>query len=198
MGNATLGKLINNAGAGKYTNPDAPKKVIEYITRTNGKPDNDLIAWGGLGVLECSGINSIINQFYAVQQLHTRRGAFGRYIDHEIFSFSPNGEYLLSRNNLDIDKIARNMADDIYRHDHCQVIYGVHYPNKYNAHLHIHFAINTVNFYTGNKRRENKRKTADREERFEKIILNEIAASQQPRCKHTGHQARYDAEHRGM
>lgn len=171
-----LGKLINNAGHGNYTNSDAPEKVIRYVTRTNGKSKDELIAWGGLGILEYNGVESVINQFCITQKLYTRRGSFGRYIDHEFFSFSPKGEYILSQNNLDIDKIARKMAYDIYEQDHCQVIYGVHAPDKNESHLHIHFAINTVNFYTGNKRRENIHETADREKRFQKIIWDEIAA----------------------
>lgn len=170
MKTTSYGTLINKAGNGKYTNQDAPENLIRYITRTNGEPKNDLIVWGGLGILEYKSINSIIDQFSLVQKLHTRNGNFGRFIDHEIFSFTPEGKSLLDENNVDIDQLAREMAYTFYETDHCQVLYGVHYPSEEEAHLHIHFAINTVSFETGNKRRENISQTNDRNSLFQKMI----------------------------
>ena len=170
MKTTSYGTLINKAGNGKYTNQDAPENLIRYITRTNGEPKNDLIAWGGLGILEYQSINSIIDQFSLVQQLHTRNGGFGRLIDHEIFSFTPECESLLDENNVDIDRLAREMAYTFYETDHCQVLYGVHSPSKEDAHLHVHFAINTVSFETGNKRRENISQTRERNTQLQNII----------------------------
>lgn len=174
MVSKSFGTLINKDGHGHYTNPNDTKNVIRYVTRTNGRSADDLIAWGGLGVLEHSGVESVIDQFYLIQKLHTRRGNFGKYVSHEIFSFSDVGERLISENNLDIDTIARKMAYDIFEQDHCQVIYGVHAPNNNEKHLHVHFAINAVNFHTGNKRRENKTQTRERDKRFNNIISDEI------------------------
>lgn len=168
------GKLFNKAGKGKYSTPDTPENIIRYITRTNKNSADDLIAWGGLGILEYKGMDSVIHQFRQVQKLHTRKGNFGRYMDHEIFSFSPEGEYLITANKIDIDSLARKMAYDFYDIDHCQVVYGVHAPFEAGKHLHIHFAINTVCYDTGNKRRENRRQTKEREGRFQKIIADEI------------------------
>lgn len=175
MNTKAFGKLFNKDGNKKYTNSDAPEKLIRYVTRTNGKSDDDLLAWGGLGVLEYGGIARSIKQFYIAQAAHTRNGDFGKYMNHEIFSFSYEGEHLILQNNLDIDEIARRMARDIFEQDHCQVIYGVHAPNNAEKHLHIHFAINAVNYRTGNKRHENRSQTRERDIRFNQIIFDELS-----------------------
>lgn len=178
MTDSSYGQLINGAKHGRYLNPDAPENLIRYVTRTNGMADNDLIAWGGLGITEFCGIEAVISQFYHVQRLHTRKGGFGRYMDHEIFSFSTGSEESIQKSNTDIDKIARKMAYDFYDTDHCQVVYGIHRASDDDEHmLHIHFAINTVNYRTGNKRRENTRETHEREARFQKIVEEEIKSS---------------------
>lgn len=175
MNDNPFGIYINFDGHGNYYNPDAPEKVIKYVTRTNGMSKRDLISWGGTGILECFGVESIINQFSYVQKSHTRRGDFGKYMSHEIFSLSPEGEDALLKNNINIDQIARQMARDIFEHDDCQVVYGVHHPDKDNPHKHIHLAINSVNYRTGGKRHENKAQTAERNERFNKIISDAIS-----------------------
>ena len=166
--------LINKAGRNRYNKASDINRVIKYELRKNKNPKKDLIAYGGVGVMECFGINNMINQFLAVCQLHTRKGNFGRYIDHEIFSLSPEAEQFVLNNKLDVDAIAREMAYDIYEKDHCQVIYAVHYASKETSVMHIHFAINTVNFVTGNKRRENIWQTKEREARFNKIMADAV------------------------
>lgn len=175
MSTKTFGLYLNKDGHKKYFNSDAPEKLIRYVTRTNGKDTQDLISWGGAGILKYCGINSIIDQFNYVQQSHTRRGDFGKYMNHEIFSFSPEGEDAILKNNIDIDQVAQQMARDIFERDDCQVVYGLHHPDKNNPHKHIHFAINSVNFRTGGKRHENKAQTAERNERFNKIVSNAIS-----------------------
>ena len=113
------GILISMAGKGRYRNPDAPEKLIRYITRTNGKPDDDLIAWGGLGVTEDAGADAVAGQFGTVQGTYGRGGSFGRYMDHEVFSLSEEAERALADCHADPDGIARRMARDIYENDHC-------------------------------------------------------------------------------
>lgn len=51
MSTPYFGKLISNAGKDKYKTPKSIENVIRYITRTNGDPRSDLIAWGGVGIL---------------------------------------------------------------------------------------------------------------------------------------------------
>ena len=166
----TYGTLFNNAGEGNYRNPISINNVIEYITRTNGDSDEDLITWGAVGAPEFLGVDAIIDEFHLTQKCYKRNGTFGRYVDHEWFSVSPETEKIICENNLDIDRIARDMACEIYEHDHCQVVYGVHQSLAKGKHLHVHFAINTVNFKDGNKRRESMAETRERSLRFNKIV----------------------------
>lgn len=174
MENISFGSLFNKAGEANYTKPNDLDNVIKYIVRENGDSPDDLIALGGLGVTEFLGTDTIIKQFHAVQKMHTRKGNFGRYIDHEVFSFLPETERLIYDNNLDVDTIARKMAYDFYEKDHCQVVYGIHRPPDKNKKLHIHFAVNTVSYVTCNKRRENKRQTKERNSRFNKIVADAV------------------------
>lgn len=170
----STGRLINKSGKRNYTNSDAPEKLIRYITRTNRNPREDLITWGGIGVTEFGGMKAVIEQFYMIQEAYQRKGDFGRYMDHEIFSLSAGAEKDILENNADIDGIARKMARDIYERDHCQVVYGVHKSDGNDSRMHIHFGINTVDFQTKRKWRENKRQTKERGERFQQIVAKEI------------------------
>lgn len=174
MNDKNFGIYLNKDNRGAYCNPDAPEKLIRYVTRASGERKQELVSWGGAGVLEYS-VESVIDQFYFSQKAHTRRGNFGRYINHALFCFSPKGEYAIAKNNMDVDQIARQMARDIFEQDHCQVVYGIHNPDKTEPHLHIHFAINAVNYCTGNKRRENMTQTYNRNIRFNKIISDIIS-----------------------
>lgn len=169
------GLLINKAGEGRYLNQDAPGKVIHYITRTRKDETRaeDVIAWGARGASEYKGADGLIEEFKAVQKLHTRRGNFGRYIDHEIYSFSDLEQQEMIQYGVDIDRLARILANEFYC-EGTQVVYAVHRPDKEDDHLHVHYAVNTVNFYTGNKRRENKNQTKEKGKRMRKLIKWEI------------------------
>lgn len=170
MKSLECGLLLNKAGKKRYFNEDAHARLIRYVTRTNGMPKDGLAAWGGLGVAEFMGVAAVIDQFCEVQKTHTRQGGFGRRADHEVYSFSRDEERLIRENRLDVDGIARAMAYDFYERDHCQVVYGVHKPDNNDSHLHVHFVINSVDYATGNKRRENRRQTRERQERFGRIV----------------------------
>ena len=162
--------LINKAGNGNYTDEGDIGRLIQYITRQNSRPDSDLFAWGALGTMESHGVETVIRHFKAAQKTHTRKGNFGRYIDHEIFSIPHEKEQEIYLACIDMDSLAREMAYDFYENDHCQVVYGVHRPTGSDKHLHIHFAINAVNYQNGNKRRENRTQTAERQNRFNEIL----------------------------
>lgn len=174
MKTPSMGLLLNMAGHNNFTEPKAVGNLIKYIFRENKNPSSDLIAKGGVGVIEFCGTENIISQFLAIQEIHTRKGDFGRYIYHEIFSFSPDTAQYISAQHPDMDAIAREMAYDFYERDRCQVIYGVHdlSGDPPDRNIHIHFAINAVNYINGKKRRENKRETEEREARFNKIVAD--------------------------
>lgn len=172
----TAGLLLNKAGSGRYNNPDSIEHVIKYIARKNGETENDLICCGALGATDFTDIDTTIRQFRFAQLMHRRRGNFGRYIDHEIYSFSSEEEAAIRKANIPIENIVRKMAQDFYA-DGFQVYYGVHTKDDTMEQLHVHFAVNTVNFRTGNKRRENKTATKQRLEKLKKIILAETGGS---------------------
>ncbi len=157
--------LINKAGRCRYDRQDSIENLIRYISRENGEPKDDLICCGAFGATDFTDIGTTARQFECAQMLHMRKGSFGRCIDHEIYSFSSEEEKAILRNHISIEKLARKMALDFYR-DGFQVYYGVHKKDCSSNSLHIHFAINTVNYQTGNKRREYKSATKNREQRL--------------------------------
>ena len=169
----TGGLLINCAGNGRYHNPNAVENVIKYIACKNGKPKSDLICYGAMGATGFTDIGITIQQFKCVQLLHKRKGNFGRYIDHEIYSFSEEEENMILQNDIPVGEIAQKMAQDFYD-DGFQVYYGVHKQDDSEKHLHVHFAVNTVNFQTGKKRHENMGDTKRRQDRLRKIVLAEV------------------------
>lgn len=166
-------QFINKAGHNNYLNSDAVDNLIKYISRENGDSRDDLICHGTLGAIDFNGIDTVIQQFKCVQELHTRKGNFGRYMDHEIYSFSNSEIQAFEKNNIPPNVIARNMAMDFFT-EGFQVHYAFHQPDKKNKHPHIHFAVNTVNYNTGNKRHENIVATKDRKKRLEDIVAKII------------------------
>ena len=98
-------------------------------------------------------------------------------MDHEWYSFSETSQAALLNYDVDLDALARKMAQDFYELDNCQVVYGVHKPDVAEKNIHIHFGINAVNFINGNKRRENMRQTKEREKRFREMTQRAIQKS---------------------
>ncbi len=177
MNDNYFGTFLNFAKRGNYKTPDSVENVIRYITRTSWNPKPGLICWDGIGILKDVGIASVIRQFELAQEMNERTNPNARYIDHEIFSFHPNGVELLVKGNVDLDSLAWELASDFYNMDDCQVVYAVHAPDEAVDKLHIHFAINTFDRRTGKKRRENTRQTSERKARFQKIIAAVIKES---------------------
>lgn len=169
------GKLFNNAGKGKYTNKDCIENVIYYCLREGKHKDrsNELITCGALGAPEWDGSRGIIEAFKKVQSAYTRKGNFGRYIDHEVYDFSQEEEKAIKESGIDLDEVARQMANDFFC-DGTQVMYAVHNRNEKEQDIHVHFAVNTVNYKTNRKRRENKTDTKNRSKRMNEIIAEMV------------------------
>jgi len=165
-----VGKLINKAGKGRYQNQDALEKTIAYITRTreNENRQGELVCWGTLGAGKFKGVDGVIDDFKAVQSTYKRAGRFGRYADHEIYSFSEEGARVLTARNELIKETAKKMARTFYR-DGYQVVYAAHEKDEGDENLHIHFIVNTVSFVDSGKRKEYFGKTKEREETFHRI-----------------------------
>lgn len=79
----------------------------------------------------------------------------------------------IKKYNVPLDLIARKMAGEFFK-DGFQVYYGVHNKDKGKVHLHIHFAVNTVNYRTGKKRHENMMGTKVNGQKFRDIVNEEI------------------------
>ena len=63
MSDKNFGIYLNKDKHEAFWNPDAPEKLINYITRASGERKQELVSWGGAGVLEYS-VESVIDQFY--------------------------------------------------------------------------------------------------------------------------------------
>lgn len=165
--------LINKAGKNKYCQKDSIGNLIRYIARENGLPKDDLVCCGAFGATDFTDIDDTIRQFECVQLLHKTNDGINRYIDHEIYLFSTEDENNLKKYNISFDSIARKMANEFFN-DGFQVYYGVHNKDTGTDNLHIHFAVNTVNFKTGKKRHENMIETKRNEQKFRDIVNKEI------------------------
>ena len=147
--------LINKSKSGRYQTPNCIDKLLRYIARENGTSKDDLICCGSIGATAFTDISYTIQQFKYVQTYYKRNGNFGRYMDHEIYSFPPE-------------------IEDILKNDGFQVYYGVHKKDSHSSNIHIHFAVNTVNFITQKKRHENYQATKEREERLNRIVNDSV------------------------
>ena len=101
-----------------------------------------------------------------------------RYIDHEIYAFTEEEVRGIEESGADFDQIAREMANDFLQ-EGTQVVYGVNKKEEKEKGLnvHVHFAINTVDYRTGKKRRETMTNTKERSERMNWIVENHISMS---------------------
>lgn len=165
------GHLINRAGKKRYSRRQDSENVIRYILRRrkNEERADELVAWGAFGIPEQGDMGAIMESYDLVQRAYSRKGKFGRRIDHEIYELSQDEVRSMERYGISKDKAAREMARNIYEEGY-QVVYAVHTKGDDSNRLHIHFAVNTVNYSTGRKRQENKKKTAERERAFQDIV----------------------------
>ena len=163
--------LISKAGKGRYCKKTVMDSVVRYIVRqrSNETRKEDLIAWGALGAPEWRDAEGITEAFGLVQQLHTRRGKFGRYIDHEIYEFSLFTALDVQQKGQDMNALARTMAA-IYYNEGYQVAYAVHKGDGCLKGPHIHFAVNTVNYNTGAKRHDYKREIEIKGKKMDRIV----------------------------
>lgn len=161
--------LINKSGCNRYQEPDCVDHLLRYISRQNGSPKDDLICCGAIGATDFTDISTTIQQFKYIHNCYERNSTFGRYMDHEIYSFSPSIESILEKDVNFTAELARKLAMDFYDNQF-QVYYGVHKKDDNASTMHIHFTTNTVSFRTKKKRHENYAATKAREERLNKII----------------------------
>lgn len=168
------GMLINKAGRGRYRTEKSVKALILYVLREREDEDrkDELLCWGACGAAEWGGVGEIVGAFDAVRQTYGRKGEFVRYIDHEIYLFSDEEQRGLRMDAAAFDRVAREMAEDIYREGY-QVVYGIHKKEGKEG-VHVHLAVNTVSYREDRKRREDMAGTQRREERFQQIVQEGI------------------------
>lgn len=124
---------------GKYNNNDAIANVINYIFDLQKTPHNIE------GVTSVFPVKKhiIIQQFSEVQAYH--RNAKGRRVYHMIVSFSRDEEMLFRLK--DYRKMGYQISS-YFDNQHHQTAFALH-ENTDN--FHIHFAVNAVDYVTGNK-----------------------------------------------
>ena len=165
------GILINKTGKGRYDKKASVENLIRYIIRDQKGEEQKggLLSWGAYGAPEWGGAEAAQGAFHAVRLAYTRKGRFVRYIDHEIYQFSGEELDALGRDPQALDRVAREMAHDIYR-DGYQVVYAVHKKDGGSDDIHVHLAVNTVSYRDARKRREYMGMTTKRQGRFQRIV----------------------------
>lgn len=163
------GILLNRAGKGRYDAAWDVRNEISYIWREGKNKDREkeLEARGAWGAPQWMGAKGVVQSFEAVRALYKRKG-FVRYLDHEIYQFSGDELDGIREKGTDLGDVARRMAEDIYQEGY-QVAYAVH--NKTDTeNVHVHFAVNTVNYRTWGKRHENMAETSRWQRVFRQIV----------------------------
>lgn len=151
-----------------YTNKDAVEKVIRYITRTrkNETERNSLISVGSMGISYYMSSEIMIHQMEMVQNVYDIDKRGGRRIAHEVFLLSSEDLFLLGCNYALIYDMAFAMSSHYYQQGH-QVVFAIH---KDKDRVHIHFAINTINFINGLKWHDSKVIKDEREAIFNQVL----------------------------
>lgn len=168
------GLMINRGGENRYCHEGDIEREIRYVTRQRKgeKRESELISWGAFGLPEWGDAEAIVEAFRIPQRAYKRRGNFGRYLDHDVYDLSPFEQEEIEHYNIDLDRIGRIVAKNIYQEGH-QVLYAVHQKTESEM-PHIHLIINTVNFKTGKKRHENMPATKKQGEVFHDLVAAEI------------------------
>lgn len=134
-----------------FKNKDAAKNLIRYITRTRPNEDklHELIAYGfNFGNSYKKPIEDIIREFEYVQKFYN---ATGSLMCHYIIHISPQNYACINYNLSALCCYAQECCDYLFSLGH-QACYAIHSSEKNK--LHIHIAINTINFTTGKKLRQ--------------------------------------------
>ena len=154
-----------SASRSYYKNDDAIDNVIRYITRTreNELKLAELIAVGGAGFILNAPVEDIINLFRNVQDFYDIEHRKGRRLLHYTYNFKDEEFYLLGADYALVDAIAREFSAYLFSLGF-QSIYAIHFD--YGKRVHIHFAINAINFLDGKKIHVNRKDFGDLEDRL--------------------------------
>lgn len=144
---------VDLAKGNNYEYGPNKKEIIEiylrYITRTRVRDKYPAAYVGYLGFSPYASVEKLIEEFKELQASY--RSYTGILARHEIVSFD-QGDTLDAFGRQKIISIAYQFAL-WYFNQGFQVVFAIHLDTD---HLHIHYVLNTVNFFTGNKYHSNK------------------------------------------
>ncbi len=143
--------LIINIKKSEYQNKDAAERLIRYITRTreNENKAHELLSYGFTsGYTYLKPIEDVIQEFEYVHEIyHSEDCLMCHYVIHisdKLFAY-------MDENLNTVNAYATECCNFLFQMGH-QACFAVHYTPKDK--LHIHLAINRVNFTNGNKLRQ--------------------------------------------
>ena len=162
-----------------YSNSNAVKNLIRYITRTRENEDrgNDLIVYGAVGAGYDFHPDIIIKQFLFVQNKYGINSKGGRRMYHEVFNLYDCEAADLNYDRMQLFWLGMECSK-IYLKMGFQAVFAVHWEE--GKHYHIHFAVNSINFTNGRKWH-----TSLEEIKLREDIFNHILFSQQIALKGT-------------
>lgn len=135
----------------QYQNTDSTENLIRYITRTRPNEDraHELLSYGSYhGYKYQKPVEEIISEFKSIQNQYLSQGTLMCHyiirISLELFACMDNCMNTLSLYACDCCKYFYNMGHQACFAVHCSRTEGIH----------VHLAINTVNFKTGSKLRQ--------------------------------------------
>ncbi len=137
--------VIYSKRTGYFVNNDATETLIRYITRTRAEEDraDELLFWGTRGA-SCKDVQSAIGQFIFVQNKcreYTKRKMY-----HLTYSPDQFEKQYLDGNPGLLEGIAMRQSEVLFSQGF-QVCYAAHVDSEKG--VHIHYAVNSVNYYTG-------------------------------------------------
>ena len=138
-----------------YSTKQEVEWLIKYITRTkeNGNAE-DLMMCGAFGVPYGVDSDQIIKIFLTEQYFFNGEGDIGPRLFHEIFWLTEEETQIIMQ-SIKWEYLIYYLAEHaayVYFSKGFQVVYAVHLKGRGDKQkLHIHFAVNTVNFFTGHK-----------------------------------------------
>ena len=162
-----------------FKNKNAVENLINYVLRTrkNEMRRADLKAWYAWGASSYSGSEEIINQFQYVQNIYGIEMRSGRKMYHFLYSFSDEERTLIGFRYTLALEIAVKQAERFWNMGF-QTVCAVH--DEFEKKLHIHFAVNAINYITGNKLHYNFNQLNELEADFNNITAISLRQTSPP------------------
>lgn len=172
--------LLTMMKYGKYENTDAVENVLRYIMRVREHEykANELLAYGGVGVPLYATPELMIQEFLYVQRLFHINSRNGRRMYHEVLNLMDKEYEGLGSSIQNLYRYALNCCMVYYEQGH-QVVFAIHWERS--KRLHIHFAVNTINFITGKKWHTSLNEFGDRQRVFQHLLKVHIKAVEEGR-----------------